>query len=101
MNTSATGSGYSLWLRIRWTLIGLAIYFVALATIIQLLPTPMPVALAGTLAPCSVIAHLLTVFTLGPADLGIRGSGFPKHMFVLPVRTRTRVHWPMLFGAAF
>ena len=101
MNTSAAGIGFSLWLRIRWVLVGLVIYFVVLATVVQLLPAPMMIAITGTLIPCSAVAHLLTVFTLGPADLGVRGSGFPKHMFVLPLRTRTLVRWPMLFGAAF
>ena len=35
-----------------------------------------------------------------PTDLGSKGSVFPTHMLVLPVRTRALVGWPMLYGTA-
>jgi hypothetical protein len=99
MSSSALGIGYSMWLHLRWVAIGVAIYLAVVATAVQVVPSPMYVGLFGTLALSSVIAHMLTAFTLGPSDLGARGSGYPKNMLVLPLRTRSLVGWPMLFGA--
>jgi hypothetical protein len=98
MNELGAGVVYSLWLRSRWLMAGLLLYFVILATAVQLSPMPMQVAAFGIMPPAAAIAHLLTVLTLGPADLGARGSGFPRHMLVLPLRTRTLAGWPMLIG---
>jgi hypothetical protein len=99
MNELGAGVIYSLWLRSRWAMAGLTAYLVVLAIVVQLSPAPMLIAGLGVLPPSALIAHLLTVFTLGPADLGARGSGFPKHMMVLPLRTRALAGWPMLIGA--
>jgi hypothetical protein len=98
MNAPAVGIGYSLWLRLRWVMAGMFAYMAVLAVIVQLYP--MPEFAAAAIALTAVVAHLLTVFTLGPVDLGVRGSGFPKNMMVLPVRTRSLVWWPMIYGAA-
>lgn len=98
MNASGIGIVYSLWLRGRWATIGLLTYIAALAMVVQLSSSPLFVASFGVLPPVALVAHLLTVVTLGPADLGARGSSFPRHMLVLPVRTCTLVGWPMLIG---
>jgi hypothetical protein len=97
MNAPAIGIGYSLWLRLRWVMAGMFVYMAVVAIAVQL--SPYPQAALGALALSAVVAHLLTVFTLGPVDLGVRGSGFPKNMMVLPVRTRALVGWPMIYAA--
>jgi hypothetical protein len=67
---------------------------------VQLVPNAgEPVVLAVLLLIASV-THMLQVFTLGPADLGALGSGYPANMFALPMPTRALVGWPMLYGAA-
>jgi hypothetical protein len=96
MHAPAAGVAYSLWLRLRWVMAGIFAYMAILAVIVQLYPRPQ--SAAGAYPLCAVFAHLLTVFTLGPVDLGARGSGFPKSMFVLPLRTRSLVCWPMIYG---
>jgi hypothetical protein len=77
----------------------MVIYLLVVATAVQIAPSPMYIGIFGTLGLSSVVAHVLTAFTLGPSDLGARGSGFPKSMMVLPLRTRSLVAWPMLYGA--
>jgi hypothetical protein len=100
MNSSAFGISYSMWLRARWAVAGIAIYLLCLAIAAQLFPGAREPILLAALLLTAAITHLLQVFTLGPSDLGIRASGYPKHMFVLPLPTRSLVGWPMLFGAA-
>jgi hypothetical protein len=97
-NSAAVGISYSFWLRMRWIVAGMAICVVVLAIAVQLSSVAMFIALFGTFALCSGLVPLLTIFTLGPADLGARGSGYPKNMLPLPVRTRSLVGWPMLIG---
>jgi len=99
MNRAAIGIGYSLWVRLRWIALGVTGYLMALVLTVQFSEYGNYIALYGTLALSSVVAHLLTAFTLGPADLGMRGSGFPRTMFVLPARTRGLAGWAMAFGA--
>jgi hypothetical protein len=100
-NNAALGISYSLWLRMRWVTLGMAIYVAALAIAVQLSSAAMFVASLGIFSLCMALAHLLTVFTLGPTDFGARGSGYPRFMLTLPVRTQSLVGWPMFIGASF
>ena len=100
MTSPALGIAYSLWLRLRWTLIGLLTYLALLAVAVQFSSTAAPYFMMSLLALAFAIAHLLNVFTFGPADLGVRALRLPGHMFVLPLTTRSLVGWPMLFGSA-
>ena len=102
MRGPAAGIGYSIWLRLRWVLSGILIYIAVVAATVQLLlPSGMMIVGAvGAIVLAASVAHLLTAFTLGPADLGIRGSGYPKNMMVLPVRTQLLVCWPVIYGAS-
>src|SRR5262249_47176336 len=45
-------------------------------------------------------AALLNVLIYSPTDLGSKGSVFPSHMLVLPIRTRALVGWAMVYGTA-
>ncbi|HEX2475781.1 MAG TPA: hypothetical protein VHK01_13605 [Lacipirellulaceae bacterium] len=98
--TPALGIAYSLWMRARWAIVGITLYLLCLAIAARFFAGSREPILLAALLVTAAIAHLLQVFTLGPSDLGIRASGFPKHMFVLPLSARSLVGWPMLFGAA-
>jgi hypothetical protein len=101
MASPAFGIGYSLWLRLRWIFIATVALIALLALTAQLFPVAaeaccalsMPVVLLS-------MVPLLNVFSFGPADLGVKSSGFPTHMRTFPVSTRALVGWPMLFAAA-
>jgi hypothetical protein len=95
----AVGIAYSMWLRARWSALAIAVYIFGLAIAAQLFPAAREPVLLAALLLTAAITHLIQVFTLGPADLGIRASGYPKHMFVLPMATRSLVAWPMLMAA--
>ncbi|HJQ78566.1 MAG TPA: hypothetical protein VJ828_01355 [Lacipirellulaceae bacterium] len=100
LNTApAIGIAYSMWLRARWSALGIALYLSCLAIAAQLFPGIREPVLLAALLLTTAITHLLQVFTLGPADLGVRGSGYPRHMFVFPLARRSLVGWPMLAGA--
>ena len=78
MNSTALGIAYSLWLRMKWSLAGIVAYLATLAVAAQVFPgAGEPVMLAALLVTAA-IAHLLQVFTLGPADIAVRASGFPS-----------------------
>jgi hypothetical protein len=89
-----------MWLRARWSALGIALYLLCLAIAAQLFPGIREPVLLAALLLTVAITHLIQVFTLGPADLGIRNSGFPRHTFVFPLATRSLVAWPMLIGTA-
>ena len=98
MTSPAVGIAYMIWLRLRWGAAATVIYLFALSVAAHFLPAD-PMVMALTLLTAA-ITHLLHVFTLGPADFGVKSSGYPANMFVLPLRTRTLTGWPILYGAA-
>jgi hypothetical protein len=99
MTSVALGIAYPLWLRARWMLIGIAVLVAVLAVGIQLFPDAAEIVVNGLLVIPFATIGLLNVVTYGPADLGGRSSAFPGHMLVLPVRTRSLVGWPIVYGA--
>jgi hypothetical protein len=99
MTSVPLGIAYPLWLRARWTLIGIASLIAVLAVGIQLFPDAAEIVVNGLLVIPFATVALLNVFTYGPADLGGRSSAFPGHMLVLPVRTPSLVGWPIIYGA--
>ena len=80
-----------MWLRARWSALVMAIYLLVLAIIAQFYPGIREPVLLAAMLLTTALTHLIQVFTLGPADLGVRASGYPKHMFVLPLATRSLV----------
>jgi hypothetical protein len=67
------------------------------AATIQLLPDTAPYCCGLSVLILSFsFVFLLNTFTYGPADIGVKSSGFPTHMRVLPVSNRALVGWPML-----
>lgn len=98
---------WQIWRGWRWGLILGWAYLAAAAVVAHLLPdilrrTPGGAAFVPNLGPqlalpCILIGiHMAAAFSLTGADLKERG--YWKMMFVLPVRTRTLVAWPMIWG---
>lgn len=101
MNSPAVGIGYAFWLRLRWAVIGVLSLVLLLAISVQLVPAAAVYCCGASMVILfAATVYLLNAFTLGPADLGVKSSGFPMHMRVLPVSTHALVGWPMLFAAA-
>jgi hypothetical protein len=95
MSSPAISIAYALWLRLRWiAFTGI----LTVAAVIRLFPGEFA-SMVGMIVVSLAVGPLLNAFTFGPVDLGIRNSGFPTHMMVLPMSTRALVGWPMLFGA--
>jgi len=98
---AALGIAYPLWLKTRWVVGGMLVYIAAMAIAIQLqaFPDAAQQVASGAFLLLFALAVLLNGLIFSPADLGAKGSVFPSHMLVLPLRTRTLVGWPMLYGA--
>jgi hypothetical protein len=100
-SSPALGIAYSLWLRLRWIVGATLMSYLVLALVPQLFPVAAPYCCAASITILFIVmVPLLNTFSFGPADLGVKSSGFPPHMRTLPVSTRAMVGWPMLFAAA-
>jgi hypothetical protein len=100
MNSPALGIGYGFWLKLRGIVFGMLMSTLALAATIHVFPETAPYCcVASMLILFLPLVLLLNTFSMGPADLGVKTSGFPQHMKVLPVSTHALVGWPMLFAA--
>jgi hypothetical protein len=75
------------------------LYIIGLAAAAQMIPNAGEPVLLAALILFTSVTRLLQVFTLGPADLGVKASGYPAHMLVLPMTARSLTGWPMLFAA--
>jgi hypothetical protein len=101
MKSVAMGIAYSIWLRMRWVIVGTLISFFVLSLTPLFYPEAAPYCCAISIVILFIaMLPLLNAFSFGPADLGVKSSGFPLHMRTLPVSTRALVGWPMLFAAA-
>src|SRR2546421_9229201 len=100
MRSPAYGLAWQLWRQYRRGLTALLLYGIAVSLIFQ-------TAAAGRLGDLRIPAtlplmfgllYLMAVFTHPDADVAATRSGYPAHLWVLPVRTRELVAWPMLYG---
>src|SRR5438067_47896 len=108
MMTPVQAMLWQIWRGWRWGLLLGGAYMLVAAIVARLLPgilhrSPMSAAFlpnAGVelALPCAfIVIHLAAVFSLTGAD--VKEKGYWKTMFVLPVRTRTLVAWPMIWGS--
>jgi hypothetical protein len=103
MRSPALALAWQLWRRHRVGLSALPASWVALPLLDHALiaagASPQA-ALAWTLQPLIVtLGYVVAVFSFAlDADLALPESSFPARLFTLPVRTRSLVVWPMLFG---
>ena len=98
MRSAAYGLGWHVVQRHRFGLLLLGGGLVALVGLRQI-PGVAPGAIVG----CSIWAmfgllYVAAIFTQPEADITAPGSGYPNHLFILPVRTRELVLWPMVYG---
>src|SRR5262245_20765674 len=97
---AAMGVMYPLWLRTRWIGGGMLAYIAGIAIAMQLpaLQDAREHIAGSSIGLFFLLATLLNALIFSPADLAAKGSAFPTHMWVLPLRTRSLVGWPMVFG---
>jgi hypothetical protein len=125
MHSPALGIAWELWRPHRWWLIGTAVYLLVLALIYQVVGVQALARTLGNAVVAEALAQkalrvedlvnaigmlsafpvvvaligMLMAFSYGVrTNLRMKDSSFPARMFVLPVRTRALVGWPMLYG---
>jgi hypothetical protein len=96
----ALSLGWHLWRRHR---MGISLVAGYLAGLIILAHAPALGLASSTIymlsIPCAFgILYLMGICTHSDADVATLESGYPSYLLVLPVRTRTLVIWPMLYG---
>ena len=111
MMTPVQAMLWQIWRGWRWGLIMGWVYLLVAAVVAHLPSVVLPYTWFGEGAlpkfgqvlasPCwFLLIHLLAVFTL-PGAHDLKTKGYSPKMFVLPVRTRTLVAWPMIWGCLY
>jgi hypothetical protein len=101
MHSPALALSWELWRRHRWGLAGVAALVASFALASAIAPLPVHLASANSLWLVLGLCYVIGVFAYGfEGRLEAAESGFPVRLFVLPVRTRMLVGWPMLQGMA-
>src|SRR6185436_4726890 len=100
MKSSAAAIAWEIWSRNRWFLsavvAAIPLSFLGWVTIGAWWPETIKIF--ELFAIQLSIGVLFWAFSFTEQDSRGRHSGFPARMFVLPVRTRTLVSYPMLYG---
>src|SRR5262249_28352902 len=92
--------------RWRWGCLAAAAYLVLAIILSHVLPKNLRIqigdqslpAVAWFLGMPSVYINIMPVAVFSMSGRDLRDSGFTTHMFILPVRTRMLVAWPMFTG---
>ena len=111
MMTPVQAMLWQIWRGWRWGLILGWVYLLVAAVVAHLPSVVLPYTWFGEEAlqkfgqvlasPCwFLLIHLMAVFTL-PGAHDLKTKGYSPKMFVLPVRTRTLVAWPMIWGCLY
>ena len=98
--TPAAGIAYALWLHGRFGVLASVAATLALAAVASR-AGPVPRILidaAAGIVFAGGLVYLVRVVTYGSADVSTPESGYPRHAFVFPVRTRALVGVPMFWG---
>ena len=100
MRTPAAGLAWCFGLRHRTGLSLIAVYLLSLPVLVHLPKTHMQPAVQFSLwAPLGFcLLGLMGIFAGADMDLVGTRSGFPNHLFTLPVSNRTLVFWPAALG---
>lgn len=100
MQSPALGFAWLIWQknRVGFLLFGLYLAFLAIASFA--LPAPIfEEVWQGLTAPFGFgMLFLMGSFYSSDTDLIGTRSGYPNHLFTLPLNTRTLVLWPMVYG---
>lgn len=101
MNTPAAALAWELWWRHRLGLAAVGALVAGFAAYCAAEPVTGQFASVSSIWFMMGLAYAIGVFAYGfEARLEAAESGFPARLFVLPVRTRVLVGWPMLQGMA-
>jgi hypothetical protein len=102
MRSTAIGTAWLLWRRLRWGTLLVLLFGSSLALYTHLsLPGPPATRLTIFLTSLPLmfgLLYLMAAFAYPEADIMAPHSGYPRHMLTLPARTWELVFWPMLFG---
>jgi len=100
MRTPAHAIGWAIWYQNRRGLVACAVALLVMAVsypfLFSITRSPA-VVITSTVPLVFVFAYVLNSL-LVVEDPGSLSSSSPRHRFVFPVRTRTLVFWPMLYG---
>jgi hypothetical protein len=100
MRSPAYGLAWQLWRQHRRGLSSLLLYGLAVSLFFQTTAAARlgDLRILATLPLMFGLLYLMAVFTHPDADVAATRSGYPTYLWVLPVRTRELVVWPMLYG---
>lgn len=97
--SAALGFGWLVWRRGRWAY-AFALASALLTYVIGQTPlAPYALACGGVYFALAVLAMLATLSFADSTDISSVASGYPKHLFLLPVRSVALAAWPMLLGS--
>jgi hypothetical protein len=101
MSSPALAIAYGIWVRNQTGFVVCAAALLAMALFYPALfaysVTPATL-IASTIPLIGVFSYVLNA-TVFAQDAGSLASSYPRHMMVLPVKSRTLVFWPMVFGS--
>jgi len=100
MQSPASAIAYGIWARNRAGYLWCAAGLLALAAVYPFLfaySRAWAVLIASMIPLVGIFSYLLNsaIFAQEPGSLS---SSYPRHMLILPVKCRTLVFWPMLYG---
>ena len=92
--------------RSRWGFAAAAAFLCLAVVLVHLLPTHWTIQMRDDQVPAAgwflgvscLYLNVVLMAAFGMSGADARNLTFASHMFVLPVRTRTLVAWPMLSG---
>ncbi len=101
MQSPASAIAYTIWARNRAGYLWCAAGLLALAAVYPMLfaySRAWGTIIASAIPLIGIFGYILNsaIFAQEPGNLS---SSYPRHMLILPVRCRTLVFWPMLYGA--
>jgi hypothetical protein len=101
MHSPALAFGYGIWVRNQIGFLICAAGLVVMGLVYPLLfsfSVAPSTLIASTIPLIGIFSYVLnaTIFAQEPGSLA---SSYPRHLLVMPVKSRSLVFWPMLFGS--
>ncbi len=101
MNSVAFAFAYGIWVRnqLGFVLCGAGLLAMAFFYPLLFAYSTAPATLVASTVPLVFIFTYVLNSTIFAQETGSLASSYPRHMLVLPVKARSLVLWPMLFGS--
>lgn len=103
MRSTALAIGWEMWGRNRWGILAFGAGWLILCFWANALPQGAdhePVFLLSISVFAVAILYLMSIVLNTEFRTSAMMAGYPSRMFALPVRTRSLVAWPMIYGVA-